>query len=66
MDHMELSVDRDPLEITVPYLVLPGVEYDDLGFATFPIRKGFNVSSSGTLSLASLQEQPAKYAVGFV
>ena len=66
MDHIQLPVDCDPLDITVPYLVTPGLEYDGEGFDTFPIRKGFNTSTSGSLTLALLQQKPAWYGVAFV
>ena len=31
MDHIELPSERNPLNITVPYLVTPDVEYDGSG-----------------------------------
>ena len=65
MDHIELPVDCNSLEITVPHMVTPEVEYDGGDFTIFPKRKGFNSSSSGELILASLQEKSAIYDVGF-
>ena len=66
MDHVELPVDCDHVDITVPYLVTPEVEYDGEGLSTFPARKGLVMTNSGKLTLASLQRNPARYAVGFV
>lgn len=66
MDHIELPEDRDLLDVSVPYLVTPELEYDSQGFDSFPARKGFRLDASGKLTLASLQERPAEYSVGFV
>ena len=70
MDHIKLPVDRDHLDIIVPYLVTPEIEHDGIGLDESPTRKWLTRISSNPLTdpltLASLRRRPARDAVGFV
>ena len=66
MDHLPMPKDRNALNITVPYLVTSEVEYDGLGFESFPRRRGFLTEDAHVLTFKELQQKPASFADAFV